>query len=189
MTQSGRDYQEGRGREGPIDILANFKGYLQSDGYTVYERFDQRKDLTLMHCMAHARRKFHDALNNDYARAAYVLEEIQKLYTVERSCKEEQLNTDEIKERRQQVSVPILISLGEWMRTEYAKVLQRSSIYEALAYSIKRWDRLMIYTEDGNLNIDTILWRAASDLWLCVERIISSQDRMKQQEEAECYTA
>jgi len=50
------DYQEGRGREGPVEILANFKGYLQSDGFTVYERFDKRKDVTLIHCMAHARR-------------------------------------------------------------------------------------------------------------------------------------
>ncbi len=148
------DYQEGRGREGPVEILANFKGYLQSDGFTVYERFDKRKDVTLMHCMAHARRKFNDALLNDEARASYALQEIQKLYAIERSCKEQELNADQVKELRQQQSVPILTALGEWMKLQYADVLHKSGIGEALAYSIKRWDRLMIYTQDGNLKID-----------------------------------
>ena len=59
-----------------------------------------------------------------------------------------------IKEVRQQQAVPIVISLGEWMKLQYAEVLHKSNIGEALAYSIKRWDRLMIYTEDGKLNID-----------------------------------
>jgi len=40
------------------------------------------------------------------------------------------------------------------MKLQYADVLHKSGIGEALAYSIKRWDRLMIYTQDGNLNID-----------------------------------
>lgn len=148
------DYQQGRGREGPVEILSNFTGYLQSDGFTVYERFDKRNDVILMHCMAHARRKFVDALNNDEARAGYALQEIQKLYAIERTCKEQELNTEAIKERRQEQSVPILTSLGEWMKLQYAEVLHKSSIGEALAYSIKRWDRLMIYTQDGNLKID-----------------------------------
>jgi transposase len=30
------DYRPGRGREGPNDILKNFQGYLQTDGYTCY---------------------------------------------------------------------------------------------------------------------------------------------------------
>ena len=52
------DYRKGRGREGPDDILKDFKGYLQTDGYAAYDAFDKREGITLMHCMAHARRKF-----------------------------------------------------------------------------------------------------------------------------------
>ena len=33
------DYREGRGREGPTECLKDFKGYLQTDGYVVYEDF------------------------------------------------------------------------------------------------------------------------------------------------------
>ena len=33
------DYQPDRGREGPQQILQNFKGFLQTDGYSVYDFF------------------------------------------------------------------------------------------------------------------------------------------------------
>jgi hypothetical protein len=41
------DYQKGRGREGPATLLKDFQGYLQTDGYAVYEgtsnaRFDRQ---------------------------------------------------------------------------------------------------------------------------------------------------
>ena len=47
-----------------------------------------------------------------------------------------------------------MLALGNWMKEQYQEVLSKGDIGEALAYSIKRWDRLMIYTDDGNLNID-----------------------------------
>jgi transposase len=81
------DYQEGRGREGPLGILENFTGYLQTDGYAGYDVFDKKENITLIHCMAHARRMFNEALDNDHERATYVLEEMQKLYTIERISK------------------------------------------------------------------------------------------------------
>lgn len=148
------DYQPGRGREGPAGILENFRGYLQTDGYTVYENFDKQKEITLMHCMAHARRMFHDALENDAVRASYVLEQIQKLYTIERICKEQTLNFAELTEIRQQKSVPILESLGKWMKEQYIQCTPKSAIGKALAYSIERWQRLSIYAGNGILNID-----------------------------------
>ena len=70
------DYQEGRGREGPTEILKDFTGYLQTDGYVGYEVFAQRPGITLIHCMAHARRMFNEAMDNDEARACHALQEI-----------------------------------------------------------------------------------------------------------------
>lgn len=148
------DYRESRGREGPQGILENFSGYLQTDGYTAYESFDKRKEITLMHCMAHARRMFHDALDNDAARAGYALEKIQALYVIERICKEQLLNFGEIREVRQQKAVPVLESLGKWMKDQYIQTTPKSAIGKALAYSIERWERLSIYTSNGMLNID-----------------------------------
>ena len=148
------DYQENRGREGPQGILENFKGYLQSDGYVVYDIINKQAGIELLHCMAHARRMFHDALENDKERASYALDQIQQLYALERICKEEALNFDEIKEVRQQRSLPILMALGNWMKEQYIQTTPKSAIGKALAYSIERWQRLSLYTENGMLNID-----------------------------------
>jgi transposase len=148
------DYREGRGREGPQEILQDFKGHLQTDGYVAYDVFAKRQGITLIHCMAHARRMFNEALDNDEVRASHALEEIQKLYLIERICKEQQLNFAEIKAVRLQKSLPILKRLGLWLQQQYVQVLPKSLIGKAIAYSLERWERLSAYVEDGKLNID-----------------------------------
>lgn len=148
------DYQQGRGREGPMEILESFKGYLQSDGYVAYDVFDKKENVMHIHCMAHARRMFNEALDNDQAVAAHAMQEIQKLYAIERNCKEQHLSFDVIKSVRQQQAVPILTALGKWMKEQYIHAIPKSSIGKALAYSIERWEKLSRYTEDGILNID-----------------------------------
>jgi len=49
------DYQHGRSREGPSKLLKDFSGYLQTDGYIVYDFIGKRKNITHLNCMAHAR--------------------------------------------------------------------------------------------------------------------------------------
>jgi len=148
------DYQPGRGREGPSEILKNFQGHLQTDGYAAYNIFKEQKDVTLLHCMAHARRKFIEAEQNDMARSRYALEQIQQLYAIERKATDEQLSDLDVLKLRQEEAVPILEALGKWMQQAYIEVLPKSAIGKALAYSIERWEQLMIYTTDGKLNID-----------------------------------
>ena len=148
------DYQPGRGREGPAEMLGDFQGHLQTDGYSAYNIFQHKEGVTLLHCMAHARRKFYEARNNDADRSAYVLEQIQQLYALERKASEGQLNAEQTLEMRRKESVPILEALGKWMKKAYTEVLPKSTIGKALAYSIQRWPELMIYTTDGKLNID-----------------------------------
>lgn len=148
------DYRQGRGREGPVEILKDFKGHLQTDGYAVYDYFKDKTDITVIHCMAHARRMFFEAQANDPTRALYALEEIQKLYDIERKAKDQQLSTDEKLQLRISESVPILNSLAAWMKSQYLETLPKSTIGKALGYSIQRWTELNAYTTAGNLNID-----------------------------------
>lgn len=121
------DYQDGRGREGPMEILENFKGYLQTDGYAAYDIFDKRAGITLIHCMAHARRMFSEALDNDYERAFHALCEIQKLYEIERISKEAGLNFEELKVVRCAKAAPILKGMWLWMQQQYLHVLPKSA--------------------------------------------------------------
>lgn len=148
------DYRPGRGREGPTEILKDFKGYLQSDGYGVYDDFDKRPAITLIHCMAHARRKFTESLDSDGPRARYVLEKMQLLYAVERRIRQEAMAAGEIVTIRQRESVPILQDLKKWMLGQMGNVLPRSPIGQAIAYSLQRWDKLSLYTTEARLQID-----------------------------------
>ncbi len=149
------DYRPGRGREGPTDILQQFQGYLQTDGYNAYEIFDKRPGITLLHCMAHARRKFVEAVGNDKERAEHAMTMFQQLYEIERRIKQVGLAADSIVKTRQQESVPILQRMKIWMQEEYPKVIaKKSAIAQAMAYCLPRWDKLCIYTTDSRLNID-----------------------------------
>ena len=65
--------------------------------------------------MAHARRKFHDALSNDEQRP-HALKEIQKLCAIERICKDEQLDLAVIEEVHQRDAISVLKELGLWLQ-------------------------------------------------------------------------
>jgi transposase len=150
------DYRQGRSRDGPEEILKNFSGHLQTDGYAAYDIFDN-DPVTLFNCMAHARRKFEQALDNDKERAGYVLQEMQKLYALERKAREENYTHVQRYELRQAESVPVLKTLHGWFKENIVHVLPKSTIGEAIAYSLKRWEKLMLYTTDGKLEIDNNL--------------------------------
>lgn len=147
------DYRMGRGREGPQSILKNYQGYLQTDGYQVYDDFDNQPDITLVNCMAHARRKFSEALSNN-SKAGYVLAEIQKLYAIERHLTDNALTGENRLQYRKEKAVPILSQLGTWMQQEYTQVLPGSPFGKALYYSLHRWDKLSLYATTDILNID-----------------------------------
>ncbi len=150
------DYHESRGRAAPQSMLQDFSGYLQSDGYEVYKEFDKNK-ITLLHCMAHARRYFEQALDNDRGLATYALKEIQKLYAVERNCRENNLICFDRLAQRKEKSVPVLESLHLWLKDQIVKVTPSSAIGKAISYSLPRWEKLMIYATDGKLEIDNNL--------------------------------
>ena len=80
-------YDPGRGGKYPREHLNGFKGHLQTDGYSVYDAFERTEKITLVGCMAHIRRKFEKALDNDRQRATHVLTTMQALRSMAyRAC-------------------------------------------------------------------------------------------------------
>lgn len=148
------DYRNGRSREGPTELLKDFSGYLQTDGYKVYDSFGQRKNITLLNCMAHARRGFEKALDYDRPRAEYAMGMFQKLYGIERKAKQDNLTPGQRHALRLDQSLPILNELGKWIVETYKTVLPKSAMGKATAYCIPRWDNLLNYLKDGSLEID-----------------------------------
>jgi transposase len=150
------DYQKTRGREGPEEFLKNFSGHLQTDGYTAYTNL-KNTSIILLACMAHARRKFEHARENDPQRAEFALSKIQQLYQVETNIREQQLSTDDIRAIRHEISLPILQEMETWLKQEVYAVLPKSAIGIAFAYTLNLWPRLVRYIEDGRFNIDNNL--------------------------------
>ena len=148
------DYQPTRSAVATRDMLGNFKGYLQSDGYGVYQKIGQRKDVTPVACWAHARREFERALDNDKIRATKALSLIQQLYAVERKAREEQLEAHQTKQLRLDESLPVINELGKWIFHEVENTLPKSQIGKAMRYAMERWDKLSAYLQDGSLHID-----------------------------------
>ena len=73
----------------PRAQLKDYRGAIQTDGYTVYDYFELQDGVTLLGCMAHVRRKFTDAQTSHPTEAAKAVEYISLLYTLE-----ENLRTD-----------------------------------------------------------------------------------------------
>ena len=151
------DYRKGRGREGPDEFLGSFRGMLQTDGYNAYDIYDKRDGIILHGCMAHARRKFENAKDNDPQRAEYVLQRMRQLYMIEREARENDLSSEQIQDLRMKQSVPILQELEIWMKEQLPGVLPKSSIGQAIAYTLGLWNRLIRYTQNGQVEIDNNL--------------------------------
>ncbi len=148
-------YQQGRAAAYPKEHLASFSGYLQTDGYEVYENLaTHRTDIVLVGCWAHARRKFEDALSSDREKATTVLTFIQKLYAVERQCREEGLSYEQRRAQRQAQTMPVLEKIRELLEYYHLTLTPKNPLAVAAAYSLKRWAKLTLYVQNGELEID-----------------------------------
>jgi len=151
------DFREGRSARGPTILLKDFKGYLQTDGYKVYDRFGDRNTITLLNCMAHARRGFEKALEYEKPKAEYAMNMFAKLYDIERKAREQNLTPKQRHNLRLDEALPVINELGKWIADTYKTVLPKSAMGKALAYCIPRWDNLINYLHDGSLEIDNNL--------------------------------
>lgn len=152
------NYRKGRGQNGPKELLTNYSGYLQCDGYTVYDKIGTNPKITLAGCLVHARRKFHDALDSDKNRAQIALELFRKMYLEERTIKEEMLNDyDKRKVLRDQKVKPLLEHIKTWIEAEQFNVLPQSPIGKAMTYFANQYPKLETIFNDGRIELDNNL--------------------------------
>jgi len=147
------DFRESRGREGPLKILAEYKGFLQCDAYAVYASLRRKEGLgyTQVGCWAHARRKFVETLAGGDDRARGAIEIIQGLYGIEKKVKD--LSNEERQIVRGKESVAVLARLREWLEARL-DALPGSPLGKAVGYALDNSAELTVYTTDGRLPID-----------------------------------
>ncbi len=148
------DYRKGRGAENPAARLRNFKGRIQTDGYSAYKTLVS-DDIEFLNCMAHARRKFVDAREQYKKYADEFIALAAKLYRVEKRAKAWELTHDERFAFRMKRSKPVLDEMKIWLDEKKNENLPpKFKITEAINYTLNHWQGLIKYLEDGMLEID-----------------------------------
>jgi transposase len=153
-------YTPDRSGAGPAAIFQGFEGYLQADAYSAYDGLYTSGTILEVGCMMHARRKFYEARTSDPPRAHRVLAWIKLLYDVEREAKEKHAAEGYeafVAARhalRGERSRPIFQQFHDWLEAEAPKVLPKSSIGEAIHYSLNHWAALERPLDEGFLDLD-----------------------------------
>lgn len=132
-----------------VDILKDYQGAVQTDGYQAYSIYEHKKGVLLLGCWAHARRKFSESLKEDKAGAEYALAQIAKLYQVEEMATDQELNFEQRAELRKRVAYPIMRAFEKWIEGYYSKALPGGGMSKALTYTHNLFNRLSRYHLDG----------------------------------------
>lgn len=147
------DFQPGRDNSAPVKRLKDFKGTLQTDDYASYYQFDG-PGVTMAACLAHIRRKFSDARDND-PMARILLAEFHQLYAIEHHAKVNKLDSQGLLEERQKKAAPILQRLKSWVISYFPKTTPSSPMGKAITHFLKNWNKLMVYLKNGDTLIDS----------------------------------
>jgi hypothetical protein len=145
------DFRMGRGSEGPAEVLADFHGTLQIDGYQGYDRIVRDNGLVAAGCLDHARRKFFDAIESAPNEAALVLVAMRRLYKIEERAVG--MTAEDRGRLRARESRPRLDQLHELIETLARDTLPSSRLGKACSYALNQWEHLSVFVQDGRVEI------------------------------------
>ena len=117
-------------------------------------RAGRRTQIQLAFCWAHCRRRFyeiHQATGSPLAEEA--LRRIGELYAIEAEIRGRP--AEERRAVRQERSKPIVEALHAWLTAQLGRVSGKSSLAEAIRYALRHWQGLVLFLEDGRLELDT----------------------------------
>ena len=150
-------YSEDRKGVHPAEHLAAFRGVLQVDGYAGFKRLaGNRTDasVSLAFCWAHMRRKFYDFHTATKSPlAAEVLKRIRTLYEIEAEIRGHP--AEHRRQARQARSRPIVDALHVWLQDHAGRVSSASGLAEAIRYALRHWSGLLVFLDDGRVEMDT----------------------------------
>ena len=147
------EYQPGRGAKHPKDFLTGFRGYLHTDGYAGYHSLP--KDITVVGCWAHARRKFDEAMKSrpkgkgKGGSASQGLAYCDLLFKQENGWAD--LEPERRYEERLKQAKPVLDAMLSWANSRTAA--PKSALGKAFHYLKEQWPYLTNYLKDGRLEL------------------------------------
>src|SRR6202142_2272255 len=146
-------YSPDRKGEHPASHLKNYRGILQADGFAGFNKLYETGAISEAACWAHARRKFFD-LHHGHASpvAKEALERIGQLYGIEKEIRGR--SPAERREVRQARSRPFLEAMHKWLKATMSKLSKKSELARAIHYALERWAALMVFVDDGRVEMD-----------------------------------
>lgn len=146
-TRSGENVREFLG----LQSHTPWKGKLVTDGFSGYKAsFDL--GVTEVGCAAHARRKFHELWANHGSQVGErALKIFQLLFKIEEEIAA--LTPEERRRIRQRKSRRVARLLHRWLLAQRQQIPNGSATAKAIDYTLKRWEALTRYLEDGALPI------------------------------------
>jgi hypothetical protein len=85
--------------------------------------------------------------------AEEALRRIGELYAIEAEIRGH--SRDERRSARQERSKPHVDALHAWLTAQLGRVSGRSNLAEAIRYALRHWAGLILFLEDGRLELDT----------------------------------
>ena len=153
------DFRMGRDREGPRRFLKDFAGILQTDGYSAYINGIGAHGMVHACCLAHARRKFVDAVKvnaEDHA-AASIVAKMDDLFSVDRKAREAGMNIEDRHTLRMDRAPQLLAQIHEELLAMQPVVLPKSKTGEAVNYTLTLWVKLTLFLAHPVLELSTNL--------------------------------
>ena len=120
-------------------------------------------DTLLAHCLAHARRRFVDVVDNFPAEVRYVLETLRAVYRTDALARARALSTEERLDVHQAESSPRMTELETWLRQQLDEhqVEPNSGLGTAIAYMLKHWAKLTLFLRMPGAPLDNNLCERA----------------------------
>ena len=148
------EYCKSHSRDGPLNFLKSFSGYLQTDDFASYNEVSSKPEVTRLLCWAHARRKFYEVKDVEPEYVEKVLFHIAKLYAVEKYCRREKLPPEK-RYKVRNIDVPdYLDELKTVLEHPGKTLLPQNPVSKAIKYTLSNWKMLIRYLDDGRLEID-----------------------------------
>lgn len=154
-TSTGKATAQKPGEMGPEDILALREGPTVADAGSQFDAsFATRPNLIECGCNMHGRRYFTKALDAGDSRAALPLAAYKRLYKLEETIREQNLDPDATLAFRIEHSKPVFDELIRWAEVHQPFEAPSSKLGEALRYLLNHKIALGRFLEYGIVPID-----------------------------------
>jgi len=119
-------------------------------------KLPEKLEVIVGHCLAHARRRFVEVIENFPQPCRHVLEQLSTIYGNDATARKQAMTAQQRLRFHQQHSAPAMAELHVWLTAQFAerKVEPNSGLGMAMRYLLKHWKRLTLFLREPGAPLD-----------------------------------